>query len=298
MEYTIPIGRENEYTIFFYNCKEHSKVSFHLDIELYNTVRGKRNYLSGLLPDLVLQCRRCCHTAGCSSPRCIRSLPPLSELEADRQWPDVRACVAGDTALPNVWFGFSFLFFVGLIYWTLGLRNSWAHKQQIHLLMTVLVTLKVLTMLVDGIKLNHMAREGTGSAWDYVWFFLYGVKGATLFIVIVLIGSGWSFVKPFLSERDKKIVMIILPLQVVNNIALVVTEEENMGNQDWAAWRDVLHLFDIICCCAILFPIVWSIKHLREAAATDGKAAVNAEKLTLFRQFYMVRIHFDLSHKR
>ena len=40
------------------------------------------------------------------------------------------------------------------------------------------------------------------------------MKGATLFIVIVLIGSGWSFVKPFLSDRDKKIVMIILPLQV------------------------------------------------------------------------------------
>ena len=93
--------------------------------------------------------------------------------------------------------------------------------------------------------------------------------------------------------------------------ALVVTEEENRGNQDWAAWRDILHLFDIICCCAILFPIVWSIKSLREAAATvrllassplafpffvetwlwwcqDGKAAVNAEKLTLFRQFYMM----------
>ena len=91
-----------------------------------------------------------------------------------------------------------------------------------------------------------------------------------------------------------------------------MTEEENRGNQDWAAWRDILHLFDIICCCAILFPIVWSIKSLREAAATvrlsllapflpvpffvetwlwwcqDGKAAVNAEKLTLFRQFYMM----------
>lgn len=193
-----------------------------------------------------------------------------------------------------MWFFFSFLFFVGLIYWSLGLRNSWAHKQHIHVLMTVLVILKVLTMLVDGIKLNYMAREGTGSGWDYIWFVLYGVKGAALFIVIVLIGSGWSFVKPFLSDRDKRIVMVILPLQVVNNIALVVTEEENMGNQDWAAWRDVLHLFDIICCCAILFPIVWSIKHLREAAATDGKAAVNAEKLTLFRQFYMVRIPFGL----
>ena len=52
MEYTIPAGRENEYTIFFYNCKEKAKVSFHLDIELYNTVNGKKNYLSGLLPEL------------------------------------------------------------------------------------------------------------------------------------------------------------------------------------------------------------------------------------------------------
>ena len=91
--------------------------------------------------------------------------------------------------------------------------------------------------------------------------------------VIVLIGSGWSFVKPFLSDRDKRIVMIILPLQVLNNVALVVTEEENQGNADWAAWRDILHLFDIICCCAILFPIVWSIKHLREAAATGAFAS-------------------------
>ena len=51
---------------------------------------------------------------------------------------------------------------------------------------------------------------------------------------------------------------------------------------------DLLHLVDIICCCAILFPIVWSIKHLREGAESDGKAASNVEKLTLFRQFYVL----------
>jgi hypothetical protein len=181
---------------------------------------------------------------------------------------------------------------VGLVYWVSVLRQQWQHKQAIHLLMTLLVALKVLTTLVDGLKFSNMRDTGTGSAWEWIWFFLYGVKGATLFIVIVLIGSGWSFVKPFLSDRDKNIVMIILPLQVLNNIALVVTEEENQGNSDWAAWRDILHLFDIICCCAILFPIVWSIKHLREAAATDGKAAVNAEKLTLFRQFYMMVVSY------
>lgn len=61
--------------------------------------------------------------------------------------------------------------------------------------------------------------------------------------------------------------------------------------QGWFTWRDIFHLLDIICCCAILFPIVWSIKHLREAAHTDGKSARNVVKLTLFRQFYvMVRV--------
>ena len=31
-------------------------------------------------------------------------------------------------------------------------------------------------------------------------------------------------------------------------------------------WRDILHLVDIVCCCLVLFPIVWSIKQMREAA--------------------------------
>ena len=124
----------------------------------------------------------------------------------------------GTRSRTSIWFGFSFLFLIGLVYWALHLRNSWQHKQSIHLLMTVLVTLKVLTMAVDGLKLGVMRDTGEGSGWDYIWYFLYAVKGGTLFIVIVLIGSGWSFVKPFLSERDKRIVMVILPLQVINNI--------------------------------------------------------------------------------
>lgn len=56
--------------------------------------------------------------------------------------------------------------------------------------------------------------------------------------------------------------------------------------------RDVLHLLDIICCCAILFPIVWSIKHLREAAGSDGKAARMLQKLVLFRQFYLMVVAY------
>ena len=183
-----------EYSIFYFNCADGTTVDFDLEIELYNVYNGRNNYLSGTA-------RRppwfCCGSCGLTRGGC---------------------CAAGDVNLPSIWFGFSFLFLIGLVYWALHLRNSWQHKQSIHLLMTVLVTLKVLTMAVDGLKLGVMRDTGEGSGWDYIWYFLYAVKGGTLFIVIVLIGSGWSFVKPFLSERDKRIVMVILPLQVINNI--------------------------------------------------------------------------------
>lgn len=84
--------------------------------------------------------------------------------------------------------------------------------------------------------------------------------------------------------------MIVIPLQVVANIAQVVIDETGPFSQDWNTWKQVFLLVDVVCCCAVLFPIVWSIKNLREAAKTDGKAAVNLMKLTLFRQYYIVVI--------
>lgn len=193
----------------------------------------------------------------------------------------------GDAPLPSIWFMFSLLFTVMLVYWIWTVKANWPHRHAIHHLMTSVLALKIVTMFCDGLRISFEKTHGKNSAWDVIWLILYSAKTILLFVVLVLIGSGWSFVKPFLSTRDKRIIMIVLPLQVINQIALIVTEEENQGAQNWASWRDIMHLFDIICCCAILFPIVWSIKHLRESAATDGKAALSVEKLTLFRQFYM-----------
>lgn len=68
-----------------------------------------------------------------------------------------------------------------------------------------------------------------------------------------------------------QVIMILVPLQVFANIATVVLDESSPATKGWFTWRDIFHLLDIICCCAILFPIVWSIKHLRDAAQTDGK---------------------------
>lgn len=114
------------------------------------------------------------------------------------------------------------------------------------------------------------------------------MKGAVLFITIVLIGTGWTFIKHILGDKDKKIFMIVIPLQVLANVAEIIIEESEEGSLEHSTWRDIFILVDLLCCAAILFPVVWSIRHLQEASATDGKAAVNLRKLKLFRQFYIM----------
>jgi hypothetical protein len=59
-------------------------------------------------------------------------------------------------------------------------------------------------------------------------------------------------------------------VQVLANLALVITEEESPSIRDWLTWRDIFHVVDIVCCCAILFPIVWSIKQVRLHAPPGG----------------------------
>ncbi|KAJ6750077.1 hypothetical protein OIU85_000683 [Salix viminalis] len=82
--------------------------------------------------------------------------------------------------------------------------------------------------------------------------------------------------------------MAVIPLQVLANIASVVIGETGPFIKDWVTWNQVFLLIDIISCGAIIFPIVWSIRSLRENSKTDGKAARNLAKLQLFRQFCIV----------
>eukprot|EP00245_Coleochaete_scutata_P015557 TRINITY_DN698_c0_g1_i1.p1 TRINITY_DN698_c0_g1~~TRINITY_DN698_c0_g1_i1.p1 ORF type:complete len:278 (+),score=55.76 TRINITY_DN698_c0_g1_i1:61-894(+) len=194
--------------------------------------------------------------------------------------------------LPKLFFLFFFLYCIAGGFWFYILHKQWATSHRIHLLMAVLLALKALTIAAQAAEYQFVKMTGTPHGWNIVYYVFYFFRGVMLFTVIVLIGTGWSFLKPFLQDKEKKVLVIVIPLQVFANIATIILDESNPSSRQWLTLRDVFHLLDIICCCAVLFPIVWSIKHLREAAHTDGKAAKNLVKLTLFRQFYVMVVSY------
>ncbi|CAK9169300.1 unnamed protein product [Ilex paraguariensis] len=197
---------------------------------------------------------------------------------------------AGKTILPRVYFLFSIIYFSLAGVWMYVLYQKRLTVFRIHFFMLAVVILKTFNLLCEAEDKSYIKRTGSAHGWDVLFYIFSFFKGITLFTLIVLIGTGWSFLKPYLQDKEKKVLMIVIPLQVIANIAQVVIDETGPYGQDWVTWKQVFLLVDVVCCCAVLFPIVWSIKNLREAARTDGKAAVNLMKLTLFRQYYIVVI--------
>ncbi|KAI3964353.1 hypothetical protein MKX01_024970 [Papaver californicum] len=90
------------------------------------------------------------------------------------------------------------------------------------------------------------------------------IRVTLLFTVIVLIGTGWSFLNIFTREREEA------------NLASVVIGETSPFIKDWVTWNQVF-------------------LSLKETSKMDGKAAKNLAKLALFRQFYIVVIGYLFS---
>ncbi|KMZ75645.1 Lung seven transmembrane receptor family protein [Zostera marina] len=199
----------------------------------------------------------------------------------------------GQTKLPSLYLFFALVYIISFGFWVYlcGFKNR-SSMHRIHALMGALLITKGLNLLFEAEDQHYIKSTGTPHGWDVLFYLFQFLRGVLFFTVIVLIGTGWSFLKPFLQDREKKVLMVVIPLQVLANIASVVTGETGPFIQDWVTWQQVFLLVDITCCCAIMFPIVWSIRTLKETSKTDGKAARNLAKLTLFRQFYGVVVGY------
>ena len=88
------------------------------------------------------------------------------------------------------------------------------------------------------------------------------LQGGLLFFTIVLIGSGWAFVKHVLSSNEKKVFMVVLPaqvrfqvnsstfanlkMQVISNVAYIILEESDLGEIGHNFWKEVTKHLNVI----------------------------------------------------
>ncbi|GLD97803.1 hypothetical protein PINS_up006500 [Pythium insidiosum] len=225
--------------------------------------------------------------------QCTQGMQISFDMEAEFRNQDGNYLSAGDAALPSVYLFMSLLFCGAAVVWARYLREHQAHIHSVHHMMSIVIVLKTISLFAESMRYFYMKRHGdTMTSWTSVYYVFVFMKGVMLFTVLLLIGTGWSLLKAHLSTRDKTIISVVLVLQVLSNTAMIVMEESDVGTRAWVTWRDVLHLMDILCCFAILVPIVWSIRNLRQSATTDGKAHINLRKLTQFRSFYLMVVTY------
>ncbi|XP_029595660.1 protein GPR108-like isoform X2 [Salmo trutta] len=193
---------------------------------------------------------------------------------------------AAEILLPRLYIFMAGVFFIIAMVWVYTLLKHRYSVFKIHWLMAALAFTKSISLVFHSINYHFINTEGHPiEGWAVMYYITHLLKGVLLFITLALIGTGWAFVKYILSDKEKKIFMIVIPLQVLANVAYIIIESTEEGSSEYTLWKKVLFLVDLICCGAILFPVVWSIRHLQEASSTDGKAAM---KLKLFRHYYVM----------
>ncbi|KAK8503839.1 hypothetical protein V6N13_021622 [Hibiscus sabdariffa] len=189
----------------------------------------------------------------------------------------------GETNLPRVYFIWSLGYFTLALIWIYVLYKGRRTVSRIHFLMLVLLILNALNLVCQAEYKSHIKRTGSAHGWDVPFYIFNFLKGISLTVLIVSIGTGWSQLKPYLQGKVNKILMIVIPLQVAANIARVILVETPSFDSPRFAWKMGFAVVDIACYFPVFFPIADSM-----AAQTDGNAAVNLMKLTRLRQFYLV----------
>uniref|UniRef100_A0A2P2KWM8 Uncharacterized protein MANES_02G001900 n=1 Tax=Rhizophora mucronata TaxID=61149 RepID=A0A2P2KWM8_RHIMU len=111
---------------------------------------------------------------------------------------------AGRTILPKLYFFLSLLYFALAGLWIYVLYKKRLTVFRIHFFMLAVVTLKALNLLCEAEDKSYIKRTGSAHGWDVLFYIFSFLKGITLFTLIVLIGTGWSFFEALLARQRKE----------------------------------------------------------------------------------------------
>jgi len=195
---------------------------------------------------------------------------------------------AGETPTPMVLFLFSIVFFAMTIAWSSIVKKNTSVVHKVHHMMTVFLVLKTITILTESIDLHFVKTSGSSLLWNSLYHLMNALRGMMFFLVVIMIGTGWSLLKPALNEREKKFLLLAMSLQLMANVVLAIQDYVTEGSSSFFMWRNIFQLIDLGCCIAVILPIFSHIQHLEKQGNMSGKVQINLAKLRQFRRFYLM----------
>jgi G protein-coupled receptor 107 len=160
----------------------------------------------------------------------------------------------GQSAVPAIYTVSAIAYFVFLAVWLyISLIQNRLSAHRIHHLMSGLLLVRSFYLLSAAEDQHYIRITGLPHGWDVAFYLFQLLKGVLLFAVIVLIGTGWSFLKPFLQDKEKKVLMVVIPLQVVANIASAVMGETGPFILNYVTWNQVLKSWYIYLTCVVCY---------------------------------------------
>ncbi|KAK9072755.1 hypothetical protein SSX86_009190 [Deinandra increscens subsp. villosa] len=196
---------------------------------------------------------------------------------------------AGLTQLPSLYFIISLIYINFLAIWIRVCFKNQRSVHRIHLLMGALLTMQAVSMFCNAEERRHVKATGTPQGWDVMFYVFHFVNNVLLFTVIMLIGAGWSYLKPFLQKKEIIFLIIMIPVQVLGSVAFIVNDVSHVTgvfSKERVTWSQVSTWTDAICWCAVFYPIVWWLK---EPLKTDEKYG---RHLSLFIRFYLLVVSY------
>lgn len=195
---------------------------------------------------------------------------------------------AGESALPTILISLSCAFLVASFVWLGYMISHKANIFKIHYLMLALVFLKACSTFSLAMRYHTLKYQGKpDETWQIFYYIFRFIRTGLFFVAIAILAAGFTYIKSYLSSREKKVLILILVLQILSNSANVVYDEEEEGDKMYIQWKQINKLVNIISCGIVLVMTMWSINHLRDASGTSGKAARALSKLKLFKSFYV-----------
>lgn len=77
--------------------------------------------------------------------------------------------------------------------WAWYVWKNKAHSHRIHYLMGLLCLLKALTVMCQAGEYHYIERTGHADGWNIAYYIFTFLRGVLFFTVVVLIGTGWSY---------------------------------------------------------------------------------------------------------